>query len=122
MNIDCDVIISNSPQPLKFADSDAYKTKCFIEARHTSLNEVTETQLFNKKIMVLPDILIQCSNAIASHAEHSGMSRELGFSLIESKIKAITKKVVERSLESGTSIRRTAIDTASERLMEAMEK
>lgn len=57
----------------------------------------------------------------SSYTEYTGGSAELAFSAIESKIKEITGKLVQKFFDSGIPPRRVAKELAKERITQAME-
>jgi glutamate dehydrogenase (NAD(P)+) len=122
-SIKSDILILTVGNPrIKEANASSVNTKCVIEGVDNSITPGAEQILFKKGILVLPDILVNISDVIASYAEYKGVSLEETFSLIEKKTKEKTKLVAQRSLESALLPRRVACEIAKERILEAMER
>jgi Glutamate dehydrogenase/leucine dehydrogenase len=121
-SVKCDaLILTASDLGINEANAPLVKAKCVIEGEDNSITPVAEQILFKKGILVLPDILVNLSEVIASYAEYRGISLEETFSLIEKKTKEKTKLIAQRSLENALLPRRVAYEMAKEKIMEAME-
>jgi Glutamate dehydrogenase/leucine dehydrogenase len=121
-NVRCDVLIlTDSDIGINEANAPLVKAKCVIEGKANSITPVAERVLFKRGILVLPDILVNLSEVIASYAEYKKMSLEETFSLIEKKTREKTKLITQRSREFALLPRRVAYEMAKEKMMEAME-
>lgn len=120
--IDCDVVVSNASEKVRSDDVRDCKAKCYVEGCNSGMDGSSEHYLTGKKVLVLPDIVMLSGAAVASYAEFNRMPTDLGFALIESRAREIAKKVAERAVETDVPLRRVAIDMASQKISDAMER
>ena len=92
-----------------------------MEGVNDPITPIAEQIFHAKRGLVLPNILTMVGSAISSYAEYSMNTPEMAFSLIESRIREMTRDVVKRSLESGIPLRRITKEIAKERILEARE-
>ena len=92
------------------------KTKLIVEGANIPMKEGIENELFQRGIMVIPDIVANSGGVISSYAEYKGMNKDQMFKLIKEKIVPVTKEVMERSIEEKINPRTIAMQIASERL------
>ena len=120
---ECDIfVLTAGTLGINEANASLVNAKCVIEAENNSITPVAEQILFKKGILVLPDILVNVCDAIASYAEYKGISPEETFSLVEKTTREKTKLVTQHSLEFVLLPRRAACEIAKERILEAMER
>ena len=122
LGIDCDVLIlCNGKKSINEENVSSIKSKLLVESENNSISFIADQILTNKGILVLPDILTMTGGAISSYAETNRNGSEMAFSLIESTIQDVTNQVVQRSVETGLSLRRIAQEMAKQKLLEAKE-
>lgn len=120
--IECDVFIPCAYDCAVNEDtSSQLKTKLIVEGANNSSTPDAERKLFEKGIIILPDILVNAGGIIGSFAEYRKMDATEAFVLIESKIKKNVKLISEKIIDSGLIPRIIAKDIAQQRLLSALE-
>ncbi|MHA2430894.1 MAG: Glu/Leu/Phe/Val dehydrogenase dimerization domain-containing protein [Promethearchaeota archaeon] len=123
INVECDVFISVSNKNiLNDKTVSLLKAKFFVEEINNPISSNINQFLYKKGIFTIPNILTDISSAICSNAEYKRIGTEMAFSLIESKVKEVTKLIVRRSIESETPFRMVAQEIAKEKILSLGEK
>ena len=122
IKITCDIFVPSTANSI-ITDENVHTcdAKCIIEGINDPITDSADLILHKNNVLVLPDILTTAGGAISSHAEHNRIGSESAFSLIESRIRETTEKVIGTALESDISPRRIAKEIAKERILQAME-
>jgi glutamate dehydrogenase/leucine dehydrogenase len=95
------------------------KAKIVAEAANLPAKYEIEQVLMKKGVIVLPDFVANAGGVISSYCETMGWDSETMFKVVEGKISANTKIMLERAKNNDT--RKAALDIAKERVREAME-
>lgn len=122
IKVNCDIFVTTTANSLITDENvHTFKAKCIIEGLNDPITDSADLILHKNNVLVLPDILTTAGGAISSHAEYNRIGSEVAFSLIESRIRETTEKVIRNALESDISPRRIAKEIAKERILQAME-
>ena len=120
--MDCDVfVLRSSCNTVLEKNVASLKAKCVVEASENAINALTDQMLSKKQVLVIPDIITMGGGAVSAYCELNKNSSERAFSIIEKKVKGITKKSLQQSLEQGIPLRRVVKEMAKEKLIEAKE-
>jgi glutamate dehydrogenase/leucine dehydrogenase len=92
------------------------KAKIIVEGANIPMKENIERKLYEKGILIVPDIIANAGGVISSYAEYKHMSKNEMFSLVKEKITKNTKLILEKSEASGKFTRDVAIEIAKERI------
>lgn len=92
------------------------RTKIIVEGANIPMREKIENELFNRGIMIVPDIIANAGGVISSYAEYRGYSPEKMFELVERKIKNSTQLVLEQSIKLKRNSRIVALAIAKEKI------
>ncbi len=101
------------------------KAKIIVEGANIPVTVKAEEILFEKGILVVPDIIANAGGVISSYLEYTG--QELGqdnkvlFDTIKEKIEKNTELVLDRARKENCIPRRAAIEIAKERVLKAMK-
>ena len=115
--IESDILIPASvTDVINESNKDKIKTKLIVEGANIPMKEDVENELFQRGIMIVPDVVANSGGVISSYAEYKGMSSSQMFKLIKEKIVPITKEVIEKSVKEKNNPRVVAMKIASERL------
>jgi glutamate dehydrogenase (NAD(P)+) len=123
LEVDCDVLVPAAVGGvITEANARKLKTKIVVEAANNPTTREGEEILFRKGILVIPDMLANAGGVIGSYAEYLGKSPDAAFTLIDSKIRDNTTKVLESSVTGDVVIlpRDAAMMIAKERVLKAM--
>jgi glutamate dehydrogenase/leucine dehydrogenase len=122
VGLKCDLLICTRPSSSCLDEQlKKVKAKCIIEGSSNSLSSITDQILNKKGIMILPDIITTGGAAIGAYAEHSKVSIERAFAMVDSKIRTVTKEAIQRSMEMGIPLRRVAREIAKDKILKALE-
>lgn len=121
-SVDCDILVLTASQNIITEnDIDTIKAKYIVEGAENAISPTADQILNQREIPVLPDILTTSGGPISSYAEYCGSKSNVAFSTIETRIKEMTKNVVDRSHTTEIPMRRAAKEIAKERILLAME-
>jgi len=123
LKVDCDVFIPCAcGDVISIENQSNIKAKLIVEGANNATNPDAEQILYKRGVVVIPDFLANAGGVIGSYSEYKGMSAEEAFLLIESKIKANTKLVLEGHITSGCTPRKIAKKLAEKRILAAMNR
>lgn len=92
------------------------KAKIIVEGANIPMRENVEHWLWQKGIMIVPDMIANAGGVISSYAEHRGYNPKRMFALVEKKIKKTTREILEKSIKHGKNPRQVALNIAKEKL------
>ncbi|MBU2101276.1 Glu/Leu/Phe/Val dehydrogenase [Patescibacteria group bacterium] len=93
------------------------KTKLIVEGANIPMQESVERELFERGIMIVPDMVANSGGVISSYAELQGWDEKKMFELVEEKIRKSTTEVIERALKENKNPREVAVEIAQERIL-----
>jgi len=121
-HVDCDILVCTTGNCIVTHENlQNLNVKCIVEGINHPVTPIAEQIFHEKGILVLPDLVTMIGSAICSYAEYNRDTPEMAFSLIEKKIKMVTKEVIHPSLNSNIPPRRIAEEIAKEKIRQAME-
>jgi len=102
-------------------DENAAKIKAKIIAEGANLPVRPDAEMILNKmgVLIIPDIIANAGGVISSYAEHIGLGEGEMFKLVENKIKANVKKILEKAKDENITTREAALNIAHQRLEEA---
>lgn len=120
--IDCDIFIPcASSYTINDSNCAEIKSKLIVEVADMAITDSAEQYLTKKKIQVLPDIVANAGSVIGSYSEYNKTSVADAFSLIDTKIRKSTDLIIGKSLETGLTPRKVAIDIAQTKILDVMD-
>lgn len=121
--LDVDILIPSAmPYVLNEKNADKIKARLVVEAANIPATTDAEKILHERGILAVPDFVANAGGVISSYAEYKGKNPQDMFALVEKKIKANTKKVMQRARKERAAPRDVALSIAQERVRDAMEK
>lgn len=116
--IDCDVLIPASlSDVINESNYENIKAKIIVEAANIPMREHIEKKLFEKGVLIIPDIIANAGGVISSYAEYKRMNEQEMFDLVKEKIRKNTKLILERSFEKQMNTREVSLEIAIERIL-----
>lgn len=113
LELPVDVLITASvTDVINENNKDKIKAKIIVEGSNIPMKESIEDELFNKGIIIVPDFVANAGGVISSYAEYRGYSPDKMFKLVQNKIRACTKTVMEKSLSENKNPRKIAMEIA----------
>ncbi|MBU5678283.1 MAG: Glu/Leu/Phe/Val dehydrogenase [Candidatus Aenigmatarchaeota archaeon] len=114
----CDVLIPASlSDVINESNYENIKAKIIVEAANIPMREHIEKRLFERGIVIIPDIIANAGGVISSYAEYKKMDEQEMFNLVKEKIVKNTKLILERSFEKQMNTRDVAMEIAKERIL-----
>ncbi|MCY3412387.1 MAG: Glu/Leu/Phe/Val dehydrogenase [Candidatus Heimdallarchaeota archaeon] len=122
-SIECDILIlcANS-ESLNQETSKNIQAKLVVEVADLGINSDAEHYLSRNNVKIFPDIIANTGGVIGSYSEYSKKSVAEAFSLIKSKINYCTKNIISKSLETGLSPRKVAIENAQLKILDVIDR
>jgi glutamate dehydrogenase (NAD(P)+) len=115
--LDVDILIPASvTDVINESNKRNIKTKLIVEGANIPMREDVEKELFERGIMIIPDMVANSGGVISSYAETIGLSDKKMFKLVEEKIEKSTRSVIEKTLKEHKNPRDVALEIAKERL------
>jgi len=103
-------------------NKDKIKAKIIVEAGNLPMSEEIERELFEKGILIVPDLIANAGGVISSYCEYQGEQPKKMFEMVEKKIKKNTELILKEALKEKRNPRDIALKIAKERIKKAMEK
>lgn len=104
------------------ANKGKIRARIIVEAGNIPMQERIEEELFKKGIMFVPDFVANAGGVISSYAEYRGYNPKRMFELVERKIVASTKSVLQKSIQTGRNPRSAALELAIAKVEERMRE
>jgi len=98
------------------------KAKVIVEAANIPAMPEIEEILHKRGVLVVPDIIANAGGVISSYAEYMGKNPDEMFGIVKEKIRKNTKLVLDAAAKQGVKPRDAAMQTAVQRVHDAMEK
>ena len=118
-----DVLIPAAlPDVINQSNVNNVKAKIIVEGANIPMREDIEEVLHWRKILVVPDFVANAGGVISSYVEFIDGTPQDMFRLVEEKLKANTKIVLERADKDKVKPRDAALKIAKERVLRAMAK
>jgi len=97
------------------------KTKIIVEAANIPMSEEIEKKLWEKGILIVPDIVANAGGVISSYAEYKGYNPKKMLDIVEKRITKTAKIVLKTSIKNKKNPREVALEIAKSRVKNAME-
>lgn len=115
--LDVDVLIPASvTDVINDSNKNTVKAKIIVEGANIPMQENVEEELFKKGIVIVPDFVANAGGVISSYAEYKGYSVEKMFKMVEQKVGAATRAVLDGARRAGRNPRAVAVEIAQERV------
>ncbi len=101
------------------SNKNSIQAKIIVEGANIPMSEKIESELTRKGILIIPDFVANAGGVISSYAEYRGYNPKRMFTVVEQKIKKVTKNILKNSAKLGISPREAAMQIAMQRVEEA---
>jgi len=88
------------------------KSKIIVEGANIPMTEEIEKELWQRNVLVVPDMVANAGGVISSYAEYMGYGPDKMFGLVEEKIRKSVGAVLRLSLEQKRNPREVALEIA----------
>ena len=118
VSVNADVLITAAvPDLISSGDVDKIKAKLIVEGSNIPTTDDVEDLMHRKGILVVPDFVANAGGVISSYAEYIGKNEKFMFNLVEKKVKANTKIVLQDAERKGIKPRDAAMRIAQDRVL-----
>jgi len=116
----CDLLVPAArPDVIHQGNQANVRAKVIVEGANIPVSEVAESQLHQRGVLVIPDIVANAGGVICAAVEYAGGSEREALRRIGATLRHNTKRLLER-IQSGLEPRAAALELAEERIREAM--
>jgi glutamate dehydrogenase/leucine dehydrogenase len=120
VGVDCDVWVPAARPDVLTADNvSRLKAKLVLQGANIPATPEAEEWLHAHNILSIPDFIANAGGVISASVEYHGGSQSQAFALIEEKVRANTRAVLEKAYAGRITPRRAAEQMAEARVMEA---
>ncbi|MEZ4598854.1 MAG: Glu/Leu/Phe/Val dehydrogenase [Syntrophotaleaceae bacterium] len=122
IDIECDIWIPAArPDVIDKGNVHRLKTRLVAQGANIPLTLEAEESLHQRGVICLPDFIANAGGVICAAMEYHGAGKIFAFQMIEERIRANTREMLERAEKKKLPPRRVAEELAFERLKKAME-
>jgi glutamate dehydrogenase (NAD(P)+) len=119
LDMKADILITAAvPGLIGYSDVERLQYTLIVEGSNIPTSFSVENLIHKKGITVIPDIVANAGGIISSYVETAGKGRDGLFALIEEKITANTRAILEDAITRGRMPRKSALHLARKRLRE----
>jgi len=120
--LDVDILVPASiPDVINDRNVDKIRAKAIVEAANIPATSETEKKLYEKGILVVPDIIANSGGVISSYAEYAGANPQSMLKMVEERIVKNVASILKKANEEKMSPRDQALRIAQERVEEAIK-
>ncbi len=121
IDVECDIWIPAARPDVITADNVArLRTRVVAQGANIPFTTEAETSLHARGVLVVPDFIANAGGVICAATEYHGGTEPQAIEIIEAKIRANTRAVLEQAKAAGTTPRQAAIALAERRVRAAM--
>lgn len=115
--LDVDVLIPASvTDVITDENKNSVQAKIIVEGANIPMREDIEEELFNRGILIVPDVVANAGGVISSYAEYRGYNPKRMFAVVGQKITKNVRLVLEESMRLKKNPRAVALAIATERI------
>lgn len=120
-SLDAEILIpAATPDVINRENVDMIKARLVIQGANIPATKEAEEVLHRKGILSVPDFIANAGGVIMAAMEYAKKSRQDAFDAIETRIKANTSLILEKSRNEKILPRQAAVSIAKERVLKAM--
>ncbi len=121
LDVECDIWIPAARPDVVREDNVArLKTKLVVQGANIPFTVGAEKILHQKGVLVVPDFIANAGGVICAAMEYRGASQAQAFAVIEEKLRANTKQVLDEATKKKILPREAALALATARVKKAM--
>lgn len=122
IDMECDIWIPAARPDVICADNvHRLRTKLVVQGANIPFTEEAEKILFASGVVVVPDFIANAGGVICAAVEFQGETQAIAFQVIEEKIRANTRQVLEEATAGNIMPRQAAVALSVRRVKKAME-
>jgi glutamate dehydrogenase (NAD(P)+) len=122
LDVDCDIWIPAArPDVVRADNASRLKARLVAQGANIPCTSEAEQALNARGVLVVPDFVANAGGVICAAVEYRGGTQRAAFDIIDDKIRANTRLVLNESKRCGNSPRVAALALAASRVREAAE-
>ena len=122
IDMECDIWIPAArPDVIHIDNVQRLRTKLVVQGANIPFAEEAEKVLFERGVVVVPDFIANAGGVICAAVEFQGETQSMAFQVIEEKIRANTRQVLEEAAAGNIMPRQAAVALSVRRVKKAME-
>jgi glutamate dehydrogenase (NAD(P)+) len=116
----CDILVpAAQPDVVTTENVGTVSARVVLEGANIPITRAAETELHQRGVLCIPDVVANSGGVICAAAEHRSASRAEAFAEIEEKVCAATAELLDRTKRSQLGPRQAVEQMARERLIKA---
>jgi glutamate dehydrogenase (NAD(P)+) len=120
-SLDVDILLpAATPDVIHKGNVDMVKARLVLQGANIPVTKEAEETLHRKGILSIPDFIANAGGVIMAAMEYARKNVDDAFNAIESRIKANTSIILEKSKNEKILPRQAAVEIAKERVLKAM--
>jgi glutamate dehydrogenase (NAD(P)+) len=121
IDVECDIWVPAArPDVINEGNAARLRAKLVVPGANIGVTEAAERALHARGVLCVPDFIANAGGVICAATEYHGGTQSQAFAVIEEKIRANTRAVLER-VSAGVLPRAAAIELATQRVRRAMQ-
>jgi len=117
----CDIWIPAArPDVIHEDNADRLQTRLVIQGANIPITPAAEKYLHDKGVLCVPDFIANAGGVICAAMEYHGAGETAALQVVEEKLRANTRQVLERARSEAFLPRRAAVELAEQRIRKAM--
>lgn len=121
LKIESDIFIPAArPDVFTEANQNLLKTLLVLEGANIPITHPAAKKMYNRGIMIVPDVIANCGGVIAAATEYKRLSESNAFDKVKSTIQNNTNELFKRVVKEGIPPHEVAHKMALERIAQAM--
>jgi glutamate dehydrogenase/leucine dehydrogenase len=118
---DCDILIPAArPDVLRADNAGRVRARLVVPGANIPATPEAEAILHDRKILMVPDFVANAGGVICCAVEYRGGTESQAFAMIEERIRATTRAVLDESARTGRRPHEVAVGLAERRVRDAM--
>ena len=121
VEVECEILVPAArPDVITQANAANVQAQVIVQGANIPATTEAETILHDRGILSIPDFIANAGGVICGAVEYAGGTVREAFAMIEEKIRANTRQVLEHATAENVEPRRAATEMARTRVKEMM--
>lgn len=121
VGVDCDIFVPAArPDVLRRDNADRLRARLVVQGANLPVTDEAERRLFERGVLSLPDFVVNAGGVICAAVEYRGGGEREALTLVQERVAANTRELLERSGRDALTPRDAALAMARARVEEAM--
>jgi glutamate dehydrogenase (NAD(P)+) len=122
IDVECDIWVPAArPDVIDKNNAHRVRARLIVPGANIGVTEEAERLLHARGVVCVPDFISNAGGVICASVEYHGGTQSQAFAVIDEKIRANTRAVLERAAQTGAVPRVAAVELAAQRVRRAMK-